>query len=615
MSPMPEKAANSVPPYSCIFRLNPMIHWSFKVLTLSVFLGILIVWGIDGWSVSSFHNDFLVFKLSNQTRINENLIPYIASVHPNLTFHGNTHQNLTQTQKNLTSYVTIIPPNLTHINFTHFSSQNYVDLTNPPSSSPTSLDWISTELDPNYTSNLLSGWLAPGGEPCRDSKTVEISIPSLDSHGVIELPTGQIHEFVFQALDESRKPHCLGGDYFETDLSGDRWKSRPPIKDLGNGTYSFSLQIHPDFAGDYNLTIILLFRHYEGLKFSPQRFAIDKQVRKIPLKFFKSMAELQEIGLCNKSDFARNVWSGRWTRHGKNDSCWVDSEGRFKCFEPTYPCQGPWCHGNLGVLESNGWTYSTHCSFRLFSGESAWDCLQGRWIFFWGDSNHCDTIRNMLQFILNVEDIKVVPRRFDMNITNPKQSSQVVRITSIFNGHENASGNYQGLNSLKDDGYRELLKHYFSGEKVPDSVIMNSGLHDGVFWGNIRRFADGAGRAAAFWEEVMGSVRRRGVAVPEVIYRSTVATGGYARSLAFNPSKMEAFNGVFLEKLRRRGVAEMVVDDFDMTFPWHFDNRCNDGVHYGRAPAKARWRDGEFGHQYFVDLMLGHVLLNALCAR
>ncbi|KAL7177985.1 hypothetical protein ACSBR2_031191 [Camellia fascicularis] len=615
MSPMPEKAANSVPPYSCIFRLNPMIHWSFKVLTLSVFLGILIVWGIDGWSVSSFHNDFLVFKLSNRTRINENLIPYIASVDPNLTFHGNTHQNLTQTQKNLTSYVTIIPPNLTHINFTHFSSQNYVDLTNPPSSSPTSLDWISTELDPNYTSNLLSGWLAPGGEPCRDSKTVEISIPSLDSHGVIELPTGQIHEFVFQALDESRKPHCLGGDYFETDLSGDRWKSRPPIKDLGNGTYSFSLQIHPDFAGDYNLTIILLFRHYEGLKFSPQRFAIDKQVRKIPLKFFKSMAELQEIGPCNKSDFARNVWSGRWTRHGKNDSCWVDSEGRFKCFEPTYPCQGPWCHGNLGVLESNGWTYSTHCSFRLFSGESAWDCLQGRWIFFWGDSNHCDTIRNMLQFILNVEDIKVVPRRFDMNITNPKQSSQVVRITSIFNGHENASGNYQGLNSLKDDGYRELLKHYFSGEKVPDSVIMNSGLHDGVFWGNIRRFADGAGRAAAFWEEVMGSVRRRGAAVPEVIYRSTVATGGYARSLAFNPSKMEAFNGVFLEKLRRRGVAEMVVDHFDMTFPWHFDNRCNDGVHYGRAPANARWRDGEFGHQYFVDLMLGHVLLNALCAR
>lgn len=33
------------------------------------------------------------------------------------------------------------------------------------------------------------------------------------------------------------------------------------------------------------------------------------------------------------------------------------------------------------------------------------------------------------------------------------------------------------------------------------------------------------------------------------------------------------------------------------------DNRCNDGVHYGRAPSKSKWRDGEIGHQYFVDLM------------
>ncbi|THG20636.1 hypothetical protein TEA_000992 [Camellia sinensis var. sinensis] len=116
--------------------------------------------------------------------------------------------------------------------------------------------------------------------------------PNLDIT-YFELPIGQIHEYVFQALDESGKPHCLGGDYFEIDLFGNRWKSQPPIKDLGNGTYYFSLQIHLDFAGDYNLTIILLFKHYEGLKFSPQRFTIDKQVRKIQLKFFKSMAELQ----------------------------------------------------------------------------------------------------------------------------------------------------------------------------------------------------------------------------------------------------------------------------------------------------------------------------------
>ena len=73
--------------------------------------------------------------------------------------------------------------------------------------------------------------------------------------------------------------------------------------------------------------------------------------------------------------------------------------------------------------------------------------------------------------------------------------------------------------------------------------------------------------------------------------------------------------GVVLEKLKQSGVVSGVIDNFDMTFPWHFDNRCNDGVHYGRAPAKMKWRDGQIGHQYFVDLMLAHVLLNALCAR
>uniref|UniRef100_A0A0A9DY71 Uncharacterized protein n=1 Tax=Arundo donax TaxID=35708 RepID=A0A0A9DY71_ARUDO len=66
--------------------------------------------------------------------------------------------------------------------------------------------------------------------------------------------------------------------------------------------------------------------------------------------------------------------------------------------------------------------------------------------------------------------------------------------------------------------------------------------------------------------------------------------------------------------MRRHGVLTGgVIDNFDMTYPWHYNNRCNDGVHYGRAPARLVWRDGKIGHQYFVDLMLGHVLLNAIC--
>ena len=70
-----------------------------------------------------------------------------------------------------------------------------------------------------------------------------------------------------------------------------------------------------------------------------------------------------------------------------------------------------------------------------------------------------------------------------------------------------------------------------------------------------------------------------GLAVPRIFYRTTMATEGHARDLAINPNKMEAFNGVLLEKLKGRWlITDGVVDEFDMIFPWHYDNKCNDRV-------------------------------------
>lgn len=479
------------------------------------------------------------------------------------------------------------------------------------------LDWVSVELEQNFSSNLLSRWLTPGGEPCKDSRTVDIEFVNFDDEKPPVLSTGNAHEVVFRALDESGNPRCLGDDYFEIDLSSELWKSRPPTKDLGNGTYSVTLQVHPDFAGTYNLTIFLLFRHFDGLKYSTARFGYDKQLRQIPVTFSKSEATLPELHVCRKSDFDRDVWTGRWTRHAKNDACEISNDGRYRCLEPDYPCTNPWCNGSLGMLESNGWVYSAHCSFSLLSTDDAWNCLNNRWLFFWGDSNHVDTIRNILFFYLRVpyQELDVVSRHFDKIFTNPKDESQSVRITNIFNGHWNMTKNYQGLNSLSDEGYRNLLKSFFNGSTVPDTIIFNSGLHDGIFWRNVRRFIRGAEDAASFWKEIIEGVKKNNLTVSNFIFRSTITTGGYARILQFNPSKLEAFNGILLEKLRAAGLVTGVIDDFDMTWAWHFDNRCNDGVHYGRFPAKMKWRDGKIGHQYFVDLMLGQVLFNAICAR
>ncbi|KAJ4847253.1 hypothetical protein Tsubulata_004665 [Turnera subulata] len=646
---MPEKGMNFAPSTALpwFLRSNPLLPWRFHILTALVFFGMVVIWSLDGCTIKSFIESWSLRQQYSSIEANS----LQEQTFTNLTHEPipkpKTHQNPNSSMNfiylpqakdsNFTSQSLAKDHNFTATSPLSYgvvmntdrgdrngsksekvSGRNYSDAwpEKPgPHEAGGGVQWLTAELEANFTANLLAGWVPRGKETCTDGNTVEIAIPGLDGQDSIELTAGDIHEFVFQALDASKNPLCLGGDYFETDLSGEAWRSRPLVKDFANGSYSLSLQVHPDFIGDYDLTIVLLYRKFQGLRFSPYRFILDKQLRKIRIKFVKGRTQLPQVQMCQKSDFARDIWTGRWTRHARNDSCSIDDDGRYRCQPLDYPCQSPWCDGALGVLESNGWVYSSHCSFRLFDTDAAWNCLKNRWIFFWGDSNHVDTIRNMLNFVLDLPEIPKVPRRFDMNFTNHRDASQSVRITSIFNGHWNETGNYQGLNSLQDEGFRELLKQYFSEDTVPDTIIMNSGLHDGVFWKSVKRFALGAEFAASFWKEVMDSVRQRGLEVPRIFYRTTVATGGYARALQFNPNKMEVFNWVVLDKFRQAGLISGVIDNFDMTFPWHFDNRCNDGVHYGRAPAKLKWRDGQIGHQYFVDLMLAHVLLNALCAR
>ncbi|KAK9725426.1 hypothetical protein RND81_05G142500 [Saponaria officinalis] len=617
---MPEKLVNSATQWP-ILGLTRRV-WVLLSLTI---VAILMIWRIDQSSVTILP-DFWKYprEFSSNISVSEGYSSRKSGLFAD--FSSKTHVNLFNSSNVLVKQwrnVSVEPVNreisseLEENLSAHNNSQRPFSSNSSKIGDELNLDWISVEFERNYSSNLLSKWLEPGGEPCKDSKTIEINFLNFGDSRSIVLSTGIVHEVVFQALDEFGNPHCVGGDYFEIDLSGEYWKSRPPVHDFGNGSYSFALQVHPDFAGEYNLTIILLFRHFEGLKFSTSRFGFDKELRKIPILFSKSKARLPDLHECRKSDFNRDVWAGRWTRHARKDGCEISNDGRFRCLDWNHPCTNPWCNGSLGLLESNGWVYSAHCSFRLLSTDDAWNCVNNKWIFFWGDSNHVDTIRNILYFFLGVpfQELEVVTRRFDRKFTNPKNGSQSVRITNVFNGHWNQTMNYQGLNSLSNKEYRDLLTGFFNGSEIPDTVILNSGLHDGIYWRNVRRFIKGAEYAAAFWKTINEDVKNKGLKIENFIFRSTITTGGYARTLAFNPSKMEAFNGILLDKLRQAGLVTGVIDDFDMTWPWHFDNRCNDGVHYGRFPAKMKWRDGQIGHQYFVDLMLGQVLLNAICTK
>jgi hypothetical protein len=77
--------------------------------------------------------------------------------------------------------------------------------------------------------------------------------------------------------------------------------------------------------------------------------------------------------------------------------------------------------------------------------------------------------------------------------TNPSGGPETVRITNIFNGHWNMSMNYLGLQSLRNRESRHLLWSYsMSHDRVPDVIILNSGLHDGNYWTSVFSFAQAA---------------------------------------------------------------------------------------------------------------------------
>nr|DAD33578.1 TPA_asm: hypothetical protein HUJ06_012429 [Nelumbo nucifera] len=224
---MPENGVNYASQHP-IFRPKTWSPRHFPILTGTIFLGILIIWSIDGYTITDSvrfwrnQEDYLALRPQaavNKTQNHEN--PTLLSSHippVDLSHNISLDQSAMVGQQNATA----IP-----------GKPLLMSLTQSPA--PLGIRWISAELEPNFTSNLLSRWSASGRETCQDSQTVGIRIPGLDDrNSAVELSAGEIHEFVIQALDESGKPRCVGGDYFETDLSGELWKSRPPVRDLGS---------------------------------------------------------------------------------------------------------------------------------------------------------------------------------------------------------------------------------------------------------------------------------------------------------------------------------------------------------------------------------------------
>nr|CAD1829045.1 unnamed protein product [Ananas comosus var. bracteatus] len=383
----------------------------------------------------------------------------------------------------------------------------------------------------------------------------------------------------------------------------------------------------PRFRRRLQPHITLLFRSFEGLKMSPARLKYGRQLRKIPVIISRpdlstvdgdgGASSPPALRTCRSSDFGQDSGGpggGRGTvgRRGRVSARWTT--GRYRCLAPDHRASGRGAPARWGAGERR---------LGLLGPLLLQDLRRGTGLGL--PREQVDLLLGRLEPRRHRPEpapLRARPRRRQAGAPAVRlQLHEPEQRLPVRPDHEHIQRPLERVHELPRTavpGERGLpaaaVEVLSAEERVPDVMILNSGLHDGVYWRSVRAFAGGAERAAEFWAEVVGRVRERGRAAPRVFYRTTIAAGGYAREMAFNPSKMEAFDGVLLEKLKEKGLLSGVIDDFDMTFPWHYDNRCSDGVHYGRAPAKKVWRDGQIGHHYFVDLMLGHVLLNAICS-
>lgn len=71
----------------------------------------------------------------------------------------------------------------------------------------------------------------------------------------IQLLAGKIHDLLIVSYEASGRRRCAGGDFFETDLTGVNWKSRPPVLDNQDGSYSMQVMVDPRFAGLFVLQV------------------------------------------------------------------------------------------------------------------------------------------------------------------------------------------------------------------------------------------------------------------------------------------------------------------------------------------------------------------------
>jgi hypothetical protein len=292
----------------------------------------------------------------------------------------------------------------------------------------------------------------------------------------------------------------------------------------------------------------------------------------------------------------------------------------------------PHCLRGSPPGRSEGWVYSpARCKLRMFSVRDAWRCLDKKWLYVAGDSTTVQTLANMVSGFLGVrhplldsvkdgafptafsnpfstsvlslnkagagrnDDAREPPgrRNFDIIYKKPRRHSipaATFRVTHVYNGHptDDALGD-MGLLSYRFPEHRakysNVVDRAWPG-RVPSLVLATSGINDAGFLAsdfvdrqkhlsgmdeltflkaNVREFA-------RHMAELRANMSAAGAVVPPLVWRNNPAASGLARLKVVNPGRMDRYNQVVHDALKRDSSAwPDYINWYDMTYPFHFD--------------------------------------------
>lgn len=417
-------------------------------------------------------------------------------------------------------------------------------------------------------------------------------------------------------LPEEARPHFVGVRF-----CGARFAARVPfVKSSDGGLLVAVLRVPLSqdgggevsaagaFAGSAELQAFALEGRYFATGFKTERFTrrhdfptlttrVARDCRGADKLGSSQRASLRERGASRRcsvaaGDYSLTAWDGFWAR--------VDA------------CAPPFC-GGLGRISAAAqgeadaafplfWVYRQwRCTFDVFSVDEAQRCLEGRKILFSMDSNGPHTLVNLVGVVLNATPSPVVRkgivREFASRAAFLGPRSGNISVAISYNGHPDVEHYHEGLSTVLTPAFaaRHAAAVAAFGGGPAFLTVVNSGLHDLALKFDPAFFAAALPRALDVYDRLDGT--ERSALAPLRVWRTSVAPAGDARTRFGNPQTIEILNAVSTPLVLERAAPPWhVVDEYDMTFPFCFDNRFSDGGHYG-GPGSAN----------FIDIMLIHV--------